>query len=70
MITVQWRVVSMKDGVRKETCIVITGITYGEVSPAYLKRLSAFGQILESELVEYKEEKEQLTQGLLPKETA
>jgi hypothetical protein len=70
VITVQWRVVYTEDGVRKETRLVITGNTYGDVCPAYIEKLSAFKRVLQSELIEFKEEKEKLCQGLLIEQIA
>ena len=69
VITVQWRTVYMVDGVRKETRLSLTGNTYGDVFSAYIEKLSVFGPVLESELVEYKEEKDKLPQDLLLEET-
>ncbi len=69
MITVQWRVSYMEGTVMKEILLAVKGNTYSEVSPAYLAMLGSFGQVLGSELVECKEEKERLPQGLLVVDT-
>ena len=62
MIVARWHVVYERGTKREETCVVITGKTFGELCPAYVERLSTLGRILVSELLGYegKEEEKEL----------
>lgn len=58
MITAEWCVCYTKNEVRKETNIVLTGKTWDDIRPIFISTLNTFGNVISSDFVSCKEEKE------------